>query len=164
MKYTNDLVLFWGWKDEFSNFFPAKIRMMNYEFATSEHVFMYIKATYFNDTEAMNKISSLKNPAKAKEIGRRIKFFDEDEWVDYRETAMYLANYEKYRQNPELLKLLLDTGNRILAEASPIDCIWGIGYSVDDEEAYAPNKWRGINLLGNILMELREDFRKEGVI
>jgi len=36
---------------------------------------------------------------------------------------------------------LLATGNKMLAEASPSDTIWGIGISV--EKAMAGEKWRG---------------------
>ena len=53
-------------------------------------------------------------------------------------------------------KALLATGGAILAEASPHDRIWGIGLSADDPKAVRPDQWQGQNLLGRILMEIRD--------
>ena len=48
------------------------------------------------------------------------------------------------------------TGDRVLVEASPLDRVWGIGLAVDDEAAASPARWRGRNLLGFALMEVRD--------
>ncbi len=62
----------------------------------------------------------------------------------------------KFSQHSELKAFLIGTGNRILVEASPRDKIWGIGYSQKNEFASIPSKWRGKNLLGFALMEVRD--------
>lgn len=54
---------------------------------------------------------------------------------------------------------LLSTGNRVLAEASPMDTIWGIGLGNENEKAQNPNTWRGQNLLGFALMEVRDEIK-----
>jgi len=59
---------------------------------------------------------------------------------------------------------LLATGNTILAEASPYDCKWGIGLSADDPRARNPAEWRGGNLLGEVLMEVREELLKSDIL
>ena len=61
-------------------------------------------------------------------------------------------------QNYDLMDLLLDTKDAILAEASPQDKIWGIGLEENDPNSKDPESWRGQNLLGKILMQLREEF------
>jgi ribA/ribD-fused uncharacterized protein len=43
----------------------------------------------------------------------------------------------------------------VLVEASPVDRIWGIGLAGDDPRAEHPDQWRGLNLLGFALMEVR---------
>ncbi|MEZ4537427.1 MAG: NADAR domain-containing protein [Cyanobacteriota/Melainabacteria group bacterium] len=40
-------------------------------------------------------------------------------------------------------------------EASPVDRIWGIGMAKDDPDIESPSLWRGLNLLGYALMEVR---------
>lgn len=45
-------------------------------------------------------------------------------------------------------------------EASPYDTIWGIGASAYDEEARDPRDWKGENMLGFALMEVRDELRR----
>ena len=47
--------------------------------------------------------------------------------------------------------------DRVLVEASPVDRIWGIGLAADDVRAQKPGQWRGLNLLGFALMEVRRE-------
>ncbi len=70
------------------------------------------------------------------------------------------GNMLKFSQNEELKNFLLSTNNKILAEASPYDKIWGIGIGQDDKDAYNIDKWKGENLLGKALMKVREELRK----
>jgi predicted NAD-dependent protein-ADP-ribosyltransferase YbiA (DUF1768 family) len=37
-----------------------------------------------------------------------------------------------------------------------VDRIWGIGMAQDDEKVSNPNLWRGLNLLGFALMQVRD--------
>jgi ribA/ribD-fused uncharacterized protein len=55
---------------------------------------------------------------------------------------------------------LLATGKRVLVEASPVDRIWGVGLSRDDERAERPDAWRGQNLLGFALMAVRQQLTR----
>ena len=60
-----------------------------------------------------------------------------------------------------MMETLLATGNAILAECSPRDKDWGILLSTSDPEVQDITKWRGENLLGQVLMEVREELREE---
>ena len=73
---------------------------------------------------------------------------------------MLNGNWCKFSQNPGLREFLLSTGDSILVEASPYDSIWGIRLSADSPEAQDPMKWRGQNLLGFALMEVRDELRR----
>lgn len=68
----------------------------------------------------------------------------------------------KFGQHPDLKRFLINTNDRILVEASPVDTIWGIGLAAGDEKAKNPNQWNGLNLLGFALMETRDNFLKNG--
>ncbi len=67
----------------------------------------------------------------------------------------------KFSQNLALRRFLLQTGDRILVEASPADPLWGIGLAEDHPDASSPHKWPGLNLLGFALMAVREDLRSK---
>jgi ribA/ribD-fused uncharacterized protein len=84
------------------------------------------------------------------DMGDEIRF--QDKFV-LAEDYVLEGNLAKFTQNPGLQKMLLDTGNKVLVEASPYDTICGIGLS--EEDARNGVTWRGQNLLGNMLIEVR---------
>ena len=55
---------------------------------------------------------------------------------------------------------LLNTKDRIIVEASPVDSIWGIGMAADNPNVTNPELWKGYNLLGYALMEVRDLLNK----
>ena len=69
------------------------------------------------------------------------------------------GNVAKFSQNEVLRTKLLETGDRRMVEASPLDKIWGIGLAANDPLAYAPENWRGLNLLGAALETVRDQIR-----
>ena len=95
----------------------------------------------------------------AKNFGREIKNFNEDIWSKRRFGIVEIANYQKFSQNPALKQYLLNTYDKFLVEASPVDAIWGIGLSHEDPNAKIPKNWRGLNILGFVLMSVRENLR-----
>jgi ribA/ribD-fused uncharacterized protein len=66
------------------------------------------------------------------------------------------GNLAKFTQNDDLGRFLASTSNRVLVEASRLDRVLGIGLDASDERAGSPARWRGLNLLGFALMEVRE--------
>ena len=42
-------------------------------------------------------------------------------------------------------------------ETNPDDSIWGIGLSDNDERIHDKSQWKGLNLLGKILTQVRDD-------
>lgn len=152
-----------------SNFFRANFRYLSrfsgaeHEFFCTEQAFMYEKAVCFGDEATAKKILEAGTPMAAKELGRQVKPFDNDTWEKYRYEVMRDVNLEKYRQNPDLAKRLLDQrfDGRTFVEASPVDGIWGIripqGAPGIDDEA----NWRGRNLLGKAITEVRNILKEE---
>ena len=72
---------------------------------------------------------------------------------------MVRGNSAKFAQNEKLKAFLQSTGDQILVEASPEDKIWGIGLYDNHPDARTPAEWRGLNLLGFALMEVREGLK-----
>jgi ribA/ribD-fused uncharacterized protein len=118
------------------------------------------KALLFSDHESFEKIITCHKPAEAKELGRKVVGYDDQVWNDKKFELVTLGNMHKFSQHAELGEYLLQTENRILVEASPVDTIWGIGLSQDSKEINNIHAWRGQNLLGFALMEVRDFLRK----
>ena len=47
-------------------------------------------------------------------------------------------------------------------EANPDDTIWGVGLTSSDDAILIESNWRGQNLLGEVLMVVRDIFEKDG--
>lgn len=154
-----DHLFFWG--GPFSNFdnTVGKINYKGLNFVTSEQIFMWEKAKFFGDEDSAKMILETgQNPKIAKSLGRKVKNYNDTEWNKVRQEKMMGALKSKfglvYYRN-----ILLDTGDKILVEASPLDKIWGIGF--DSTNALRNiDKW-GQNLLGECLMDIREQIREE---
>lgn len=66
----------------------------------------------------------------------------------------------QFSQNPDLENQLIATHPKIMAESSPRDCLWGIGLGANNVRAWNVKTWRGTNLLGYALMEVRKHIMK----
>ena len=86
--------------------------------------------------------------------------FDQKVWDRFKYAIVLSGNWCKFSQNRDLREFLLSTGDGVLVEASPYDSIWGIRLSASSPEAQDPMKWRGQNLLGFALMEVRDELRR----
>ncbi len=122
-------------------------------FDSSEQAFMWWKAVFFQDMRIAGLVAKQPDPAIAKKLGREIKGYDDKLWACVRLGYMTYVCYFKFNQNEDLKAILLGTGDRTLVEASPLDTVWGIGIGEEDAAAGVP--WRGTNLLGIALMDVR---------
>jgi ribA/ribD-fused uncharacterized protein len=144
----------------FSQWWEQSFVVEDILYKTAEHYMMAQKALLFKDFTSYQKIIASKTAAEAKNIGREVEDFDEILWDSKKFDLVKQGNFHKFNQNKELQKFLLSTNNRILVEASPVDKIWGIGLAAKDERAERPAEWKGLNLLGFALMEVRDSLRK----
>jgi len=113
---------------------------------------MYWKAICFNDKSIAVQILSATEPRRVKALGRQVKGFRDDRWDEVKYKVVVEGNWYKFTQNPTFKQRLLETGNKIIVEASPYDKIWGIGVAATEDKS----KWRGQNLLGKAIMEVRD--------
>lgn len=158
MTMTDTHVYFWRNNTPFSNFYKKPFHYKEKTLLFSEQAFMIEKALLF-DPSKVDQIAAVKQPQDAKAIGRNIQNYDDTIWNQKRYDAMVKALKAKFT-DPELREILLETGDLTLVEASPYDRIWGVGLSEDDNELYTGD-WRGQNLLGKALMEVRDKIRHE---
>jgi ribA/ribD-fused uncharacterized protein len=160
-----DYYFFWGHSQRpdgriskacFSQWYPAPFEFEGEIYPTAEHWMMAEKARLFGDHETCLRILDAPDPRVAKSLGRSVQPFDNDIWKRSAFDIVAAGNLHKFRQNTELRDFLLQTDGKILVEASPDDPIWGIGVTEDDPHARSPMTWRGENLLGFALMNVRD--------
>lgn len=145
------------WSGIFSNWHPSEFIIDGITFNSGEQWMMYQKAKIFNDAISMDKILNETNPKIQKQLGRNVENFDPNIWDDVRYDLVKIGLREKFLQNEDMLKYLLEYEGYQIVEASPYDRIWGIGFL--DKDAIANiNDW-GENLLGKILTELSIELR-----
>lgn len=165
-----DYLPFWGHratsgkvgKSCFSQWYPSPFQIDGQRYATAEHWMMAGKARLFDDPAVLAQIVASQDPGKVKALGRQIVNFDEARWVEHRYGIVVAGNLGKFEQNPDLRRFLLSTGDKVLVEASPVDAIWGVGLAADDPDVARPEHWRGLNLLGFALMEVRARLAARG--
>lgn len=127
----------------FSNFSHFGFNLDGKWWMTSEH---YFQAQKFVGTSYEETIRLLDNPMKAAEMGRNRKLPLRDDWEKVKDAVMKKAVFEKFSQNKEILKVLLATGKESIVERTTNDYYWGCG-----------KDGSGKNILGKILMEVREE-------
>lgn len=160
-----DYLFFWGHTPKvpgrvdascLSQWFVRPFVVDGVTYASAEHFMMAEKARVFGDEEAVARVLAATSPADAKAIGREVRAYDDATWSRVRSEAVVRGNLGKFGENDDLRAFLLGTGSRVIVEASPDDRIWGIGIGATDPDARAPARWRGQNLLGFALMEVRD--------
>lgn len=125
-------------------------------FASSEALFMYLKAKVFRD-DVIAEIMPKTHYDAAKALGGIVRNFSEDVWNREREKAMYIALRAKLAVDESYKNTLLseEYKGKTFVEASPYDEVWGIKRSITD--AVGGKEWNGLNLLGKLHTQLRDE-------
>ena len=128
-------------------------------YTSAEHWMMAEKARLFTDEEMRQRILQTESAAEAKKLGRLVRNFDEARWTAARWEIVVQGNRAKFQEHRALGAFLIQTGDRVLVEASPFDRIWGIGMGKNHPDAATPARWKGLNLLGFALMQVRAELK-----
>jgi hypothetical protein len=146
---TNRVIQFYRVSDQhgcFSNFAPYEIELEQRVWPTSEH---YFQAQKFDAPDYQEKIRLTKSPMIAARLGRSREIPIRRDWEQIKVDVMKKALRAKFTQHPELMTKLLATGDSILVEHTKNDKYWGDG-----------GDGKGKNMLGKLLMELREELQQ----
>ena len=131
-----------------SNLFKAPVSFEGKKFRSSEEAYQYGKPV---EKEVAEWIVSAPHQRQVAQAAHSLLPYDiVPDWNKIKVERMRRVVEAKFAQNKELKQKLLDTGDNILLEDSPTDKFWGIGAKGDGE-----------NVLGKLLMELREKLKKE---
>ncbi len=139
----NEIKRFKGKYFFLSNFSPIPVTLEGITYPTSEHAYQAYKT---EDLEERRKMAKLISPAKAKRHGKRLKL--REDWNSIKLKIMENIIRQKFLQNQDYLKKLLETGNAELIEGNTWgDTYWGL------------YKGMGENHLGKILIKIREELQ-----
>ncbi len=147
-----DVIHFYRVSDDFgcfSNFAPYPIQLDGKQWPTSEH---YFQAQKFVDPEHQEAIRKEKSPTIAARIGRDRKKPLRRDWESVKDSIMRKAVRAKFTQHDDLRQILLSTGDARIVEHTENDSYWGDG-----------GDGKGRNMLGRILMEIREELQTQVV-
>ena len=131
----------------FSNFARYPIELKSQVWPTSEH---YYQAQKFSGTEFEELIRLVETPKIAAQMGRDPKRPLRPDWEAIKDDIMREAVAAKFAQHSELREILLNTGKAVLVEHTANDRYWGDG-----------GDGRGKNMLGKILMEVRDKLKSQ---
>lgn len=143
-----------GFRDEYrflSNFYPCKICYNEIMFGSVEAAFQSAKCANRADREKFQGI----NPAEAKKLGRQVKL--RGDWEVVKLAILSELVRLKFMENPELMAMLLNTGEALLIEDNSWhdnfygNCTCGRCGSIP-----------GDNHLGLVLMTLRDALLNRG--
>lgn len=132
---------------ECSNFAAFPFTIDGKEWPTTEH---YFQAQKFAGTEFEEEIRAIPSPMIAARAGRDRKKPLRPDWEAVKDDVMRAAVRAKFTQHPKLTDLLLSTGDAEIVEHTKNDSYWADG-----------GDGSGKNMLGIILMELREELRRK---
>lgn len=128
-----------------SNFFLADITYRGNAFLSTEHAYQASKTTNYND---FIRVQQADTPAEAKAIANRLARVHD--WEDIKVDVMKKVITAKFIQHSALALMLANTEDRFLVEGNYWgDTFWGVC------------KGRGRNMLGQILMDVREKLKNE---
>jgi len=132
----------------FSNFSRHPIVLDDDTWKTTEH---YFQAQKYINTPRYNEIRDAETPRIAADLGRDRSIPLRSDWEDIKDSVMKKCVLQKVLCFSFIKEKLLNTGDEEIVEDSPIDYYWGCG-----------KDGSGKNRLGKILMEIRDEIRKEG--
>lgn len=133
----------YGW---LSNSAPYPISLESKMWYTAEH---YFQTQKFHNESVQKEILKTRSAAEIVRIASNPKLRVRKDWHVVRLDFMRTAVLAKFTQIPELRKLLLNTGDAELINHSDEDSYWADG-----------GDGGGRNMLGVVLMEVRDELRQ----
>lgn len=164
IKKNDNTLIFFSKFCELSNHFPSEFTCQNKTFSNVEHYLAFKRAELSQQQPLIEKALQATDPVEAKSILNSLRNDHEQEWQRDRFDTAKMGIKAKFSQNKLLSTYLLKTGGLQLGEASKNPC-WEIGMTLEDQHAMDTGKWNQEgNLLGKILMQVREELKQDSGI
>lgn len=155
------VVVFFGKDSRFSNHHPSAFTVGERGYSTVEQYLAYHRAILADREDLGVRVMASAHPLEAKRVLNILgASLDQEAWEEQRKDILFTGLMAKFSQNPELREYLLSSTNRQLGEAST-NRTWGIGMTLADKNRFNTRFWRGGNLQGKTLMEVRDRLQPE---
>ncbi|MBR1704527.1 MAG: NADAR family protein [Clostridia bacterium] len=145
-----------------SNLYPSTFQYEDYRFDNAEQYLTFMKAHICGDEAAEEEVMQADEPRRIRRMRRRMdqeKEVYQRLWPEIRQEVARWGVRQKFLQNQELYRQLEDTHYALLAEASDANDVWAIGLPMEEYKKYKPGNWKGQNLMGKVLMDVRRELR-----
>ena len=126
------------------------------KYSNREQWIQHCKAKYFKDNITVAQILSTEDALETKMLARDIIGYEERRWKGVAYKELYVGLFEKFAQNKELRRVLVNTGNKTLVESS-YDQIWGTGIPLNDPSCLDQSKWCNPGILSKLLMDIHSE-------
>lgn len=137
-----------------SNFYPIKVEYDHVQYPSVEHAYQAAKT---EDVTSRTHIANAQTAGQAKRLGQKVKLRKDWEIVKLDIMEDLLRHKFSIRRYPVMAHLLESTGKLELIEGNNWgDMYWGM--------MSTPDGYRGKNMLGKLLMKVREQNRVFGRI
>jgi ribA/ribD-fused uncharacterized protein len=131
---------------EFTNFYPAAVIIDEQRWPSTEH---YFQAQKFVGTPYLDIVRGLPSAREAFQLSRNpmVSQWRRSDWDAVKDDIMLKALRCKFAQHTDLMNLLWETGEKEIIEHTTNDSYWADG----------GGPGRGLNKLGKLLMQVRDD-------
>ena len=155
IKSNESVTVFFTSVCKLSNFHDSKFTIDGRPYANVEQRLCEQKALLFGANDIAHDIMEISDAAHIKRLAKTVKNFNDSTWKEHAPDILQTALAAKFTQDESMKAALLATGDTVLGEASPTDIFFGIGLSLSNPMVTNQHKWRGNNLLGKTLMQIR---------
>ena len=164
MRITEDYIVFLN--GIYNNSHPCEINYAGMKFTSAEDMFLFMKSIYFHREDLLYKLFKSSSAEGSKSVFEELKQLTNSNWEDIRHSFMRMVIYTKFMSDPKLKEDMLSDKyeGKHFVYADPFDTIWGIGLSEADQRVEDRSCWKGKNLLGKALDEVRELIKREVVV
>ena len=131
--------------DFLNMFYNCKVTVGKLTYLNAYSAFVAAKCKNENDKRAFTRLNAIKAKKRNNTINKR------DDWDDIKVDVMKNIQRAKFDQNPELKKKLMSIDGTIENRVMYTDTFWS--------KNMIHNK--GKNMLGKILMELRDEYNQQ---
>jgi ribA/ribD-fused uncharacterized protein len=143
-----------------SSFYANPFEYKNVEYPTAYHAMMSLIAHKFGDDEKAEEIRSTEDPADIDLTWDKLEGVTHKAWELQLESLIIKVNRAKFVKDPGLAAKLLKTGDARIAAVPPeneTDPFQGIGLTEENPDAKKKSKWKGKNVFGLALEQIREE-------